>query len=112
MGVTPSEPTAKEVYTAAARVIMDVLYAPRQARPELLRTVAYYDVRVEWRQPHGWAIFSACMSESDYAGCAQTQRFTTGAVAFLARKGSSTPWSFLAKSEKVVLQGPPRKQSS
>ena len=39
---------------------------------------------------------------SDYAGCAQAQRSTIGAVAVRARAGSSTPLSFLSKRQSCV----------
>ena len=41
-------------------------------------------------------------SDADYAGCAQTQRSTTGAVAFLPREGASNPLSFLSKRQSCV----------
>ena len=41
-------------------------------------------------------------SDADYAGCAQAQRSTTGAVVFLARKGASVPLSFWSKRQSCV----------
>ena len=40
-GVDPAESAAKSFRTAAARVIMKVMYAAIMARPDLLRSIAY-----------------------------------------------------------------------
>ena len=40
-GGDPADSAAREFHTAAARVIMKVMYAARRARPDLLRTIAY-----------------------------------------------------------------------
>ena len=40
-GAFPPEDKPKEFNTAAARVIMKIMYAARMARPDLLRTIGY-----------------------------------------------------------------------
>ena len=48
-GAIPAEDKPNEFKTAAARVIMKVMYAARMARPDLLRTIAYFA-----RYPTDW----------------------------------------------------------
>ena len=89
---------------------MEVMYAARMARPDLLRSIAYLAwYPAKWTQDHdkklhrlmayinslsfrmrAWSQANALgdpfvlrvFSDCDYAGCGQTQRSTTGAVVF------------------------------
>ena len=125
-GVDPAESAATNFHTAAARVAMKVMYAARMARPDQLRSIAYlaryltkwtdeHDTRLHRLMAHinsslGYSMYAwndagassdpfvlRVFSDADYAGCAQTQRSTTGAVVFLSREGASMPLSLWSK---------------
>ena len=46
-------------------------------------------------------------SDSDFAGCSQTQRSTTGSIVFLSRAGSKIPLSYLSKRQGCVSHSTP-----
>ena len=75
----------------------------------LHRLMAYVDNPLTHRM-YAWSDTSVSgdsfalrvFSDGDYAGCAQTQRPTTGAVLFLERKGASITISFLPRRRSCV----------
>ena len=102
--IADAETEPKQFHTEAARVIMKIMYGARMARPDLLRTVSYLarfltkwnedtDKRLQRLMSYIHHSYSYRMyaymgedqptftmdiySDSDYAGCTQTQRSTT-----------------------------------
>ena len=105
--IAASEPTSKQFNTEAARVIMKIMYAARMARPDLIRTISFLArFLTKWNEQmdkrlqrlrsyihHSYSyrmyaymgteqqVFSLDIySDSDYAGCTETQRSTTGSI--------------------------------
>ena len=118
----------------ACRIIMKVLWAARLARPDLLRPVSYLATFVtKWspkqdRMLHrlmcyiyssldykltGWVgdcaddISPHLFADADFAGCASTQRSTSGS--FLVARGPHTSWpiAFSSKRQGCVSHSTP-----
>jgi hypothetical protein len=126
----------KDFNVPAARVIMKLMYAARMARPDLLRTIAflarcitkrtedmdkrlhrlmvYIQNSLSYRM-YAWNDQAASdgqlklrvYSDSDFAGCSQTQRSTTGSVVFLIRSGAKIPIAYLSKRQTCVSHSTP-----
>ena len=133
--VADAETEPKQFHTEAARVIMKIMYGARMARPDLLRTVSYLarfltkwnedtDKRLQRLMSYIHHSYSYRMyaymgedqpkftldiySDSDYAGCVQTQRSTTGSVIFLrGGEDTSVPISFMSKRQGSVSRSTP-----
>ena len=126
-GDFPVEVEPKDFNVPAARVIMKVMYAARMARPDLQRTIAFLArYLTKWTEDmdkrlhrlmvyiqnslsyrmYAWNDQGAAdrpfklrvYSDSDFVGCSQTQRSTTGAIVFLTRSGAKIPLAYLSKS--------------
>ena len=128
--VADSETEPNQFHTEAARVIMKIMYGARMARPDLLRTIAYLArFLTKWNEDmdkrlqrlmsyihHSYSYRTYAYmgeeqptstldiySDSDYAGCTQTQRSTTGSVLFLRGGGdTSVPISFMSTRQGSV----------
>jgi hypothetical protein len=133
--IADSETEPKQFHTEAARVIMKIMYGARMARPDLLRTVSYLarfltkwnedtDKRLQRLMSYIHHSYSYRMyaymgedqpkftmdiySDSDYAGCTQTQRSTTGSAIFLrGGEDTSVPISFMSKRQGSVSRSTP-----
>jgi hypothetical protein len=133
--VPDMETEPKQFNTEAARVIMKIMYGARMARPDLLRTIAYLarfltqwnedmDRRLQRLMSYIHHSYSYRMyaymgedkpkftmdiySDSDYAGCVQTQRSTTGSILFLrGGEDTSVPISFMSKRQGSVSRSTP-----
>ena len=104
-------PPAKQFHTDAARVIMKVMYAARMARPDLIRTISFLArYLTKWSEEmdkglhrlmsyihysYAYRMFAWAgtvvdnftldvYSDSDYAGCSETQRSIIGSIVFSA----------------------------
>jgi hypothetical protein len=114
---------------------MKIMYGARLARPDLLRTVSYLarfltkwnedtDKRLQRLMSYIHHSYSYRLyaymgedqpkftmdiySDSDYAGCTQTQRSTTGSVIFLrGGEDTSVPISFMSKRQGSVSRSTP-----
>ena len=121
-GAIPADDKPREFNTVVTRVIMKVMYAARMARPDLLRTIAYLArYLTKWTDDmdkrlhklmvyiqnslayrmYGWNDQSSAdgpyklrvYSDSDFAGCSQSQRPTAGSIVFRTSGGSKIPLS-------------------
>jgi hypothetical protein len=135
-GDFPVEVEPKDFNVPAARVIMKVMYAARMARPDLLRTIAFLArYLTKWtddmdKRLHRLMVYIQnslayrmyawndqgvadgpfklrVYSDSDFAGCSQTQRSTTGAIVFLTRSGAKIPLAYLSKRQTCVSHSTP-----
>jgi hypothetical protein len=135
-GDFPADESPKELNVPAARVIMKLMYCARMARPDLLRTISFLArYLTKWTEDtdnrlhklmvyvqnslayrmYAWNDQSSAdgpynlrvYSDSDFAGCSQTQRSTTGSIVFLSRAGSKIPLSYLSKRQGCVSHSTP-----
>jgi hypothetical protein len=108
---------------------MKVMYVARMARPDLIRTISFLArFLTKWSEEmdkrlhrlmsyihHSYAyrMFAWAgadvgdfvldvYSDSDYAGCSETQRSTTGSIVFLRGNNMSVPISFISKRQSSV----------
>jgi len=118
-----------QFHTEAARVIMKVMYAARMARPDLIRAISFLArFLTKWSDDldkrlhrlmsyvhhsyayrmYAWAGADQgecsldVYSDSDYAGCSETQCSTTGSIVFLRSNGMSIPISFISTRQSSV----------
>jgi hypothetical protein len=109
-----ADESPKEFNVPAAKVIMKLMYCARMARPDLLRTISFLArYLAKWTEDtdkrlhklmvyvqnslayrmYAWNDQSSAdgpyklrvYSDSDFAGCSQTQRSTTGSIVYLSR---------------------------
>ena len=136
-GVQHREGKEKPFHTAAAKVLMKMMYAARMARPDILRAISflarcltkwdedcskrlhrlmsYVDSTVTYRM-YAWNdaprakldLVLKVYSDADFAGCVDTQRSTTGAVAFPSNPNYSAPFSLCPKDRCVFPNLPQR----
>ena len=130
-GAFLADESPKEFNVPAAKVIMKLMYCARMARPDLLRTISYLArYLTTWTEDtekrlhklmvyvqnslayrmYAWNDQSAAAgpytlrvySDSDFAGCSQTQRSTIGATVLLTRSGAKIPFAYLSKRQTCV----------
>jgi hypothetical protein len=131
-GDFPVTEEPKDFNVPAARVIMKVMYAARMARPDVLRTIAFLArYLTKWTEDmdkrlhrlmvyiqnslsyrmYAWNDQAASdgqfklrvYSDSDFAGCSQTQRSTTGAIVFPYQKRSEDTSRIIVEETNLRL---------